>query len=271
MKHLKSSLKDLRRVFDEAITVREIAEPLVSFDASHGCESVRRFMEQRGFDVVGAREHGTTVGFVRRNDLAGETIREHLARFDEGDALPENSSILDVIRSLETREAVFVNFLGHVGGIVTRGDLQKAPVRMWLFGLVSMVEMQMLRVLQEALDEDEWSCLLSGSRLDKAREMFRDRSRRNEETTLADCLQWGDKATIFLKKGRLRSVLGLASKREVNRVLDQIQDLRNDLAHSQDIVKGRWPELAKIALSAERLLENLEATSFDSRNFAPED
>ena len=34
MKHLRSSLKDLRHFFERTMTAREIAEPLVSFDES---------------------------------------------------------------------------------------------------------------------------------------------------------------------------------------------------------------------------------------------
>ena len=58
MKQLKSSLGDLRRLFTRTITLRDIAEPLVSFDHTQLAGEVRTFMEQREFDVVGVREHG---------------------------------------------------------------------------------------------------------------------------------------------------------------------------------------------------------------------
>jgi hypothetical protein len=61
MKQLKSSLTDLRRLFARAITLRDIAEPLVSFDHGQPANEVRAFMERREYDVVGVREHGLVV------------------------------------------------------------------------------------------------------------------------------------------------------------------------------------------------------------------
>jgi len=58
VKHIRSSLGDLRTLFVRTITVRDIAEPLVSFDSDHDAPSVRAFMEQRDFDVVGVRDCG---------------------------------------------------------------------------------------------------------------------------------------------------------------------------------------------------------------------
>jgi len=55
MKHLRSTSSDLRRLFDHSISVREIAEPLASFDADRDAASIRGFMEARNFDVVGVR------------------------------------------------------------------------------------------------------------------------------------------------------------------------------------------------------------------------
>ena len=38
-----------------------------------------------------------------------------------------------------------------------------------------------------------------------------------------------------------------------------LESLRNDLAHANDILKGRWPELADFVGTAEALLLRLES------------
>jgi hypothetical protein len=74
MKHLKSSLRDLRQVFDRSISVRYLAEPFVSFDAQRHAPEVRTFMEARDFDIVGVRQNGAVVGCVCRADLQEDTL-----------------------------------------------------------------------------------------------------------------------------------------------------------------------------------------------------
>lgn len=92
MKHLKSSLEDLRELFEHSITFRHISEPLVSFDSNHLAAQVRRFMEEKDYDVVGVREDGLVSGYAKRDDLYledGDQVGIHLVRFKPEDTLSE--------------------------------------------------------------------------------------------------------------------------------------------------------------------------------------
>ncbi len=259
MKHLKSSLGDLRRLFARTITLRDIAEPLVSFDAIQPAEEVDSFMAARGYDVVGVREHGVVTGFATRPHLKGGTLGSHRQPFGAGDVLPDTEPLLAAFATLRERRHVFITVLGHVGGIVTRGDLQKAPVRLWLFGLVSLLEMQMLRVVRERYPRDAWTCHLSADRLEGARRVYEERRRRQEENDLSDCLQLGDKATVLMKDPELFALSGFASKRASETFFKEVGLLRNALAHANDILQARWPALADLVTQLEALLERLES------------
>jgi hypothetical protein len=148
MKHLKSSLRDLRRLFDHELTVRHIAEPFVTFDGPRPAADIRAFMQARDFDVVGVRHDGRVIGFVQRQELEVGAIDDHLLRFDESGVLDESAPLLEVLERLVASPRVFVRVMGEIGAIVTKGDLQKTPVRLWLFGLLSMLEMQCLRLIR---------------------------------------------------------------------------------------------------------------------------
>jgi hypothetical protein len=262
MKHLKSTSSDLRRLFERAISIREIAEPLSSFDINRDADSVRGVMEARNFDVVGLRDDGRLVGYVRRKDLAAGAVRDQLIHFGEGDTLSESEPLLAAIQALRDRSELFIAILGQVGGIVTKGDLQKTPVRMWLFGMISLIEMQMLRLIRKRFPHGTWKELLSSSRVDHAQKVFAERKRRNEETNVldfSDCLQICDKATIFLKDSELSAVACFESRSAGGRFFAFLEALRNDLAHSNDILKGRWPELAEQVILAEQLLMRFES------------
>lgn len=129
--------------------------------------------------------------------------------------------------------------LGQVGGIVTKGDLQKIPVRMWLFGLISLIEMQLLRIIRDYYPDDSWKQkpLISPDRLNKAEDQLKDRRRRNEAIDLADCLQFCDKRDIVLKSDDLCRLIGSDSTATYE-LLKSLENLRNELVHSQDIIAG---------------------------------
>ena len=153
---------------------------------------------------------------------------------------------------------LFVTVMDQVWGIATRGDLQKTPVRMWLFGLVSLLEMQFLRIIRATYPSEQWKPLLSEGRLSQAAAIMDDRLRRNEAIDLADCLQFADKRTIVAKSEALRGALGSTSRTRADEVLGELENLRNDVAHAQDVLAGRWPRIVDLARDAEELLRCAE-------------
>jgi hypothetical protein len=271
VKHLKSSSSDLRRLFERAITIREIAEPLVSFDTDRNAEAIRAYMEARNFDVVGLRNGGRLAGYVRRKGLKQGPVQGCLTRFREGEVLTESEPLSAAIQALQDRNELFITVLGQVGGIVTKGDLQKTPVRLWLFGLISLVEMQMLRLIRERFPDGAWTSLLTPARLGAAKRIFAERQRRNQEVDVSDfsdCLQFCDKTTIMLKDSELSAWAKLPGRAAGRRFFTHLESLRNDLAHSNDILKGRWPGLAELAVQCENLLTCLEAGQVRLPEFA---
>lgn len=261
MKHLKSSLSDLREIFDRSVTVRHLAEPFASFDGSRSAAEVRAFMERpRDYDVVGVRRHGLIDGYVNREDLKTGVLDDYFRPFESDLLLDESKSILEGLRALRESPRAYVVSMGRVSGIVTKGDLQKAPVRMWLFGLISLIEMQLLRVIREGWPNERWNetKMISPARLEIAQKILTDRQNRNEAIDLADCLQFCDKTTIVLKKGNLWKPLGFDSKGRAEDILDKLRKLRDELSHAQDILTGSSRELIDLALIAENILEHAE-------------
>lgn len=265
MKHLKSSLAELRRLFARTLCLRDIAEPLISFDDSRDPTEVRRLMESRDFDVVGRREQGVVTGYFVRPAGHPPDAPLEARRFGPGEALADTEPLVTAAAALVDRRYLFVTVLGHVGGIVTRGDLQKAPVRLWLFGLVSLLEMHMLRIVRERYPDDTWGDLLSPERLEGARRVFHERRQRNEATDLSDCLQLGDKATVFRKDEELYQLSGFPSRVALEEFLKSVAALRNALAHANDILHSGWPAVAQLATRIEALLERLESAAVAPR------
>jgi hypothetical protein len=258
MKHLKSTLDDLHYIFDCSISVRTVAEPLASFDDSRQADEVQAFMAAKDYDVVGLRRNGLVAGYVSRAVLPGAILSDHLMPFEVDIQFDEAAPLLEALLALERSPQIFVTVMGQVWGIVTKGDLQKAPIRMWLFGVLSLVEMQFLRLIRASFPGDSWKSKISPKRVRTAHGLFQKRQRRNEAIDLADCLQFADKRAIISKTQNLRSGLGFRSCKKAEKALKELEELRNDLAHAQDIVTSRWPRLVELAKTAECILSKCE-------------
>ncbi|MHC4206613.1 MAG: HD domain-containing protein, partial [Planctomycetota bacterium] len=60
------------------------------------------------------------------------------------------------INCLDRSKYCFVSVLGNVGGVITRSDIQKPPVRMWLFGMITILEMFISRLLKAKYQDSSW-------------------------------------------------------------------------------------------------------------------
>jgi len=118
--------------------------------------------------------------------------------------------------------------------------------------------MQLLRVIRITFPNEEWKNCLFEERLAMAENILSQRKEQNIEIDLADCLQLADKIVIVLENEQVMKALGIESKSQGNKLLGKLERLRNDLAHSQDFVTSRWPELVDLMKRAEKFIKKCE-------------
>jgi hypothetical protein len=224
--------------------VRDVAE--ASFDASAPAAEVQAFMNARGFDVVGIRSEGQVVGFVEQTSLQGGDCGQYQRSLEEAKVLNDTASLLAVIMELGNVPFLFVSVLGKVGGIVTLADLQKPPMRMWLFGIVTLVEMRFAELIECYCPADAWQKYLSQGRLQKAQALLEERGRRNQKLQLLDCLQFGDKGQIIARNEEVRKLTIFASRTQVEDATKRLEQLRNNLAHAQEIPTSDWSTITQL-------------------------
>jgi hypothetical protein len=237
-----------RRMFMELFTARDIAEGLLSFDADSDCAEVHKALTHRRREVASIRINGTVQGYVRLADLAAGACADCLRHFTLDQVLGGGDSFADVIHVLTRHDYCFVTSLGQVAGVIRRDDINKPMVRMWLFGIVTIVEMGLVRLIEERFAEEGWQALVSKGRLEKARAIQAERQRRNQYCELIDCLQLSDKGQILMEDGEFLKQLGFESKGVAKRTLKELESLRNHLAHAQDIVTHDWAQIARLTL-----------------------
>lgn len=258
MKQLKSAYQDLRDLFGCDIKARHILEPLQSCKAEESAAAVRRRMEKLDFDVMGIEDEGRIDGYVERSSLGAGLCRNYKRKFVSSELVEDSTPLLNVLSALRDVPRKFVTHRNKVTGIVTRGDLQKAPVRMWLFGLITLLEMRLLRIIRNHFPSDSWTVHVSDGRIVSAGGLFALRKKRNEAIDLADCLQFCDKRELMFKIPEIKESMKKQWASAEN-LLRSAEELRDKLCHAQDIVMGStWQEVIDLVKNTECLLEFFE-------------
>ena len=167
------------------------------------------------------------------------------------DQIVEDTTCLsDVVIVLTRHERCFVRAAGEVRWLITRGDLQKPAARMWLFGIVTLAEMEFSMRIRALWPDAAWGERLSSGRLELAQSLRAERQRRGQHVDLVDCLQLSDKAQLLMEDPDQLAAFDFESRSAAKRAARELESLRNNLAHAQDIVAHDWPQIVRLAWRA---------------------
>jgi len=246
------------RQFMRAFSARDIAEPIASFDTDTAALKAREIMESNGWIVAGLRRAGRIDGYVRCEDLVSGVCGDHHRTFSRGQIVTADASLSEVIFVLTRYTGCYVDMIGDVAGVILREHVQKPIVRMWLFGMITIIEMSVTQRLAEVYPDEQWRELITPGRLQKAETLRDERSRRGTPQKLVDCLQLSDKIQILIKDDAQLAWIGFDSRRVAKGVAKEFESLRNNLAHAQDIVATDWPQIARMTQRIEVLLGGID-------------
>jgi hypothetical protein len=247
------------RVIERALTARHLAEPLISFDSESDSREVLEAMTVAGVEVAGIHTKGDLWGFVESSCLHEGCCKECGRLFAPSQVVTSRSSLTKVIEVLMRHDRCFVSVLGNVVGVISRRDLHKPVVRMWLFGILSVAELEFTERIRKKWPNDAWIELLPQHRITKAKELQTARERHKEKCQLLDCLHLSDKIEILMSDPNPAELaaLGIPSATAARRVTEQIESLRNSLAHTRDFVEKDWPQVVRLARRIHQMSDEL--------------
>lgn len=259
MKYIKSSSRELRDMFENSISVNTISEKLACCSPKDDSLEVQKRMDAIDYDVIGVNENNQVSGYVEKTNLGAGRCKEYQKIFHPSQLIAQSTPLIDILPIMKENKWIFVLEKNHVTSIVTRADLQKAPVRMLLFGLTTLLEMNMQRIIESFYAGDAWQKFLSPWRLRIARSLLAERQRRNEAIGLVDCLQFCDKTQLIVCSAELRSKLCIQKEELARPQMLAVEGLRNRLAHAQDIVVGSsWEEVIDLTGYIGLLIQRFE-------------
>jgi hypothetical protein len=220
---------------------------------------MQRALCQKGFDVAGVQQDqsGQVIGYVTTESLTDGIVKDHLRVITVEQLTSEATPLARLLSILRNRQYVLVLSEREVAGIVTRADLNKPPVRVYLFGLISLLEMHLAYWVRVTYPEDSWRTSLKPGRLEAAQKVQIDGQARNQDLTLVECLQFCDRRDLVVESAELREKLGLGAKTPAKRLLGRAERLRDLLAHSQqDLSKGSsWAEQIDLVEGVEKAVQ----------------
>jgi hypothetical protein len=246
-------------LFLHSFSARNLAVPLPSCDEGASADALHEAMTAQRTDVVGVRQRGVLTGWVSRESVDASSGAS-TQPFHPTMLVSDGATLNEVIERLSWHPFVFVRSFGQIAGLIRRDDLDRPAMRMWLFGLVTIMERRVTWAIAQRFPEESWTTLLSGGRLEKARILQEERRRRRQNPDLLDCLQFADKGDIIARDEQLRQFTRFTSRREVESFVKGFQDLRNNLAHSQDLT-ANWDVVVDLATNLHRIVLGSDAAA----------
>jgi hypothetical protein len=186
--------------------------------------------------------------------------------FGSNQVTDSETPLRETLIMLGEQPFLFVTSLGAVGGIITRADLQKPSVRMWLFGLITLVEHAFSELIRVRYPDNAWREYLSDNRLERAERFQAERRRRNESMDLISCLALADKGQLLSKDREIREQLGMGSRSAAREAVRNMEQLRNSLAHAHDIVTGSWRTIVNLSVNVDKVLGLYESSAWSSQS-----
>ncbi|MBT2757391.1 hypothetical protein J7E71_15800 [Mesobacillus foraminis] len=255
----KSKYQALKKLYETNITVESIAEYLVVCDIHEDALSMKTELVQRNYDVLGVQEGDEVIGYVERERLEEGTIRDFVRPFQTREIVSNSTPLMQFLHIFKERKRIFVLENNEVTQLITGADLQKPPVRMLIFGYITLLEMNLGELIYEKLPESSWKSLLSEGRLSKAEALFQERLAKDEDLHLIECLQISDKLHIVLNDPHLKGHFPVSSKSHGKRMANQVRDLRDRIAHSNELgMDMTWEEIIESLEICEEFLRVTE-------------
>jgi hypothetical protein len=259
-RRIGTRVREIRAMFENDVTVRSIYEPLRACISSSDAAEMAQLLDERGFDVAGVKDvdgQAPITRFVTAEALRnGGIVDDHAVAIAAGDLLADATPLAKIFSILAIRQYSFVLADAVVAGIVTRADLNKPPARIYLFGLVSLIEMHLVFWIRREFG-GTWKQHLTAPRIEAATKLFELRREKRQELDLCECLQICDKADLIVSQEKLRALFGIESKKTGRKTFARIQTLRDLLAHGQATLTegGTWEDVINVVAWMEQALD----------------
>lgn len=255
-----TTFKELQAIFIDNITTKLIYEPIYCCRTNDYAPDVREALDNRDFDVIGVIDENESIfGFALRKELGENRVEEHTRKIELENITSDSTPILELLNILSNNPYAFVVQKNKVVGIVTRADINKPIVRIYIFGIISLFEMHLNFWINQFYKDDSWKTQIQENRFQETEKIYESRKGNNDDLTLLECAQLCDKRDVLNNTDEFRKQFEF-SKNQFERLLKDSEKIRNELAHSQNsiIANLKWEKFVSTISSIESFLHKSE-------------
>lgn len=209
--------------------------------SNSSAESVLATMREKDFDMAPIFHlDGRITSYVLRRDLEGETlggdqISKHARSLGLDRVISSSSSILTHLQLWEEHSYYLVNSSNKLAGIVTYADLNKAPVRLIFFTILSEIEEKLRRLIRRKMPNDDWLLFLEERRRRRIEASYRIDKEKNFEVSKTIYLMFSELLSLF-DHNHLYGLLRYQTKDAYVPVRVELNEFRNSIMHSKPLV-----------------------------------
>lgn len=186
-------------------------------------------------DFIPVEVDNRIIGVAMRPENLATPLSDCMVNISEDMLITAETCLLHLLHADWKRSPFFLVVQDtSICGIVTKADVNKLPVRVSIFELLSDYELALTKRLESKLGSDEsWLNKLTTTQAERLREQFRRDMRAGLDLSLISCAALGTKLEI-----------GWHYLEELHRFdraqIDRITKLRNTISHGKPMITGRF-------------------------------
>ncbi len=228
-----SELDLTRHGLENGLRVRHImTEKPITVIEDQDIEEIRQSKKFKGFDHLPVRDtSGQIIGRLDQHNMSGSgTVREAMVPLTGDMLVSADQSLAHFLPTMRKHSCRLVVEGEGISAIVTRSDLQKMPVRLLAFSLVSHLEQLMFEEIELLYDDDEEQSLdcLDPAVAKRVRGLWSSAKVRGLDLGCLEYTDFGHKVGIL--SGTVNAKLTSDFEGEVS----SVKELRNDVAHRKE-------------------------------------
>ena len=144
------------RLFTEAFSARDILEPLPSYDRQHLDVLCRDAVTRPQGRVFGVRDQGLVNAYCLSGDWSEQGLLRSPRLMEPAQILNIEAAFDSVVHVLTLYSHCFVAVQRSVIGVIGREHMEKPVVRMWLFGIIILIEMLTVSQIRRLWPQESW-------------------------------------------------------------------------------------------------------------------
>ncbi|MFC7116714.1 CBS domain-containing protein [Natronoarchaeum sp. GCM10025703] len=218
------------------------------------------WLNENGYDAAPVYADNDPIGFIHTDDVTtdddGNTLDDHLTPLTIDYIISGDTSFTAVLSALIGNPVYFLGGPNHVTGILTRADLNTAPVRIYLFDRITYLEEHLRELILDK--KPDWKTTpVTANELDNIEDRYEDAQAANVALEEIHYASFSALETIVTSVEGCWKTCGFSTKGGADSRLHEITELRNDVAHANLLIENTD---SNEFLSSGRTTENLHNT-----------